>query len=89
MKKLTSVTIAAVAVGLMGSALYISQDQALVSGALGELKFEPVSARSGLIGGPSRFKISQQTLDYLDKLAKGNKQIEVQANGQVRVVAAK
>jgi hypothetical protein len=89
MKKLACVAVAAVAVSLMGAALYISQDQALVSGALGELKFESVAGKPGLIGAPSRYRVTKQTIDFLDKLAKEGKQIEVQPNGQVKIVAAK
>lgn len=89
MKKLACVAVAAVAVSLMGAALYISQDQALVGGALGELKFESVAGKPGLIGAPSRYKVTKQTIEFLDKLAKEGKQIEVQATGQLKIVAAK
>jgi hypothetical protein len=89
MKKLACVAVAAVAVSLMGAAFYISQDQALVGGALGELKFESVAGKPGLIGAPSRFRITKQTIDFLEKLSKEGKQIEVHANGQVKIVATK
>jgi hypothetical protein len=65
MKRVASALLAVVACGLLGANLLISQDAALVGGALATLKFESAPAATKAIGGPPRYKISKATLDYL------------------------
>ena len=67
------------------AATFISQDQALVQGALEGLKFEIVPAKGGLIGGPSRLKITKKTIEHLQKLMQDGKVLEVQPDGAVKV----
>lgn len=88
MKKLLSMLVAVAALGLMGAKL-ITQDEALVSGALRELKFESVPAKAGLVGAPPRLKVTKQTIEFLEKLAKEGKLVEVQGNGALKIVPAK
>jgi hypothetical protein len=86
MKRVASGLLAVVACGLLGANLLISQDAALVGGALATLKFESAPAATKAIGGPPRYKISKATLDYLAQLQKEGKLIEVQNNGAIQVL---
>lgn len=72
------------AAGLMG-AKYITEHEAIVSGALTKLEFESQPAAQGLIGAPPRLKVTQKTIDHLTKLMKENKMIEIQGNGAVEI----
>jgi len=89
MKRLACVLVALAAVSSMGATLLISQSQALVGGALGELKLESVPNKSGLIGAPSRYKVTKESLAFLEKLSKQGQQIEVHANGELKIVDAR
>ncbi len=76
------------AVALLG-ANFITQSEAIVSGALTELKFEPLPGKPGLVGAPPKFKATKETIGYLDKLVKEGKIIEIQANGALNIIDAK
>ncbi len=86
MKRVVSLLVVTAALSSMGAAYWISQDAALVSGALTELKFESVPAESGLIGAPPKLRVSKATIQYLETLLKEGKTIEVQNNGAVKVL---
>ncbi|MEX2112260.1 MAG: hypothetical protein WD845_03700 [Pirellulales bacterium] len=86
MKRVLSLLVVAAALSTMGAAYWISQDAALVSGALTELKFESVRAKSGLIGGPPKFRVTKDTIKYLKTLLNEGKTIEVQNNGAVKIL---
>ena len=85
MKRLATTLVLFAAVTSMG-AYWITQDAALVSGALTELKFEKAPAASGVIGGPVRMRVTKDTLKYLESLLKDGKTVEVQNNGQVKIL---
>jgi beta-lactamase class A len=89
MKKTLSAAIAAVALTLVSANYLITQDEALVSAALGELKFEAVPGKPGIVGAPPKFKVAKQTIQHLDKLHKEGAIIEVQGNGAIKIIAAK
>ena len=88
MKKLLCAAIVFAALTSLGANL-ITQDEALVSGVLAELKFESVPNKTGLIGAPPKFKITKQTLAFLEKLSKEGKVVEIQGNGSLKIVPAK
>jgi len=88
MKKTLGMVVASVAVALMGAKL-ISQDAALVSGALTELKFEMAPGPPGLVGAPPKLKVTKQTIEFLQKLQKEGKVVEVQNNGALKIIEAK
>ena len=88
MKKFLCIAAACGAVALLGANL-ITQSEAIVSGALTELKFEPVPGKPGLVGAPPKFKATKETIDHLDKLAKEGKIIEIQGNGSLKIIDAK
>jgi hypothetical protein len=83
-KRALSAGIAMLAIGFVG-AKFITQDEALVSGALTELKFELQPTKGGLVGAPPRLKVGKQTIDHLQKLMKEGRVIEVQGNGQLKI----
>ncbi len=89
MKKLLCVALAITGMGLMGATSLITQDEALVSGALTELKFEAVPGKPGLVGAPPKFRITKQTIEYLEKLERQGKHIEVQGNGAIKIIEMK
>jgi hypothetical protein len=71
---------------LFTATYYISETQAIVQSGLADLKFESVKQPGGLIGAPSHFKITKQTLEHLRALMKEGKQITVEADGKLVVV---
>jgi hypothetical protein len=87
MKHLATSLVLFAAVASMG-AYWITEDAALVSGALTELKFEKAPNTSGVIGGPVRMRVTKETLKYLESLLKDGKTIEVQNNGAVKILDA-
>jgi hypothetical protein len=89
MKNSLSAAIAVIALTLLGANYLITQDEALVSGALNELKFESVPGKPGVVGAPPKFKVAKQTIQHLEKLQKDGAIIEVQGNGALKIIAAK
>jgi hypothetical protein len=87
MKHLATTLVVAAALASMG-AYWITEDAALVSGALSELKFEKAPGAPGVIGGPVRMRVTKGTLKYLESLLKDGKTIEVQNNGSVKILDA-
>jgi len=86
MKRALSIVAAAGCVMLFGAAYYISETQAIVQSGLTELKFETVKAEGGLIGAPTRMKITKQTIQHLRELMKAGKEVTVAADGKITVV---
>jgi hypothetical protein len=86
-KKLSfgAVLLFAVAVGGVGfgANALVTQIQAAVNSALVELKFEPIEAKGGVIGGPSKFKVTQATLDHLAKVLEDGKTITIDSKGKL------
>ena len=87
MKKYLFAAILLTALTSLGANL-ITQDEALVSGVLAELKFEAVPNTSKLLGAPPKFKVTKHTLDYLEKLSKEGKVVEIQGNGSLKILPA-
>jgi hypothetical protein len=86
MKRFVCLAVAFVVLGLLGAKNLITQDEALVSAGLTMLKFESVPGKPGLVGAPPKFKVTKQTIEFLEKLAKEGKIIEVQGNGSVKII---
>ena len=73
-------------VGVAGANL-ITQDEAKVGGVLQELKLESVKPKDPtIVGAPPRYRVTKATIDYLEKLMKDGKMIEVQGNGSLKIV---
>jgi hypothetical protein len=88
MKTLFVVAVLMGAIGSLGATLLISQDAALVSGALTTLKFETLPGKPDVIGAPPKMRVTKKTLEYLGQLLKDGKTIEVGNDGSVKVVGA-
>jgi hypothetical protein len=73
---------------LLGANL-ISQNAALLSAALTELKLESVPGPPGLVGAPPKFKVTKKTIEYLEKLQKDGTIVEVQNNGSLKILESK
>lgn len=84
MKRFACITLVAAAVGL-GGAMFISQPQAMVSGALTALKLESIPPAGGIVGAPPKFKVSKATVDFIQKLEKDKKTIEIQPDGSLQI----
>ncbi len=89
MKKLASVTVACVAIALLGANNLITQDEALASSVLTALKFKSVAGKPGVVGAPPKFEVTKQTIEHLEKMLKEGKVIEVQGNGSVKIIEGK
>jgi hypothetical protein len=86
MKRALSIAAAAGCVTLLGAAYYISETQAIVQSGLAELKFEAVRSDGGLIGAPTRMKITRRTIQHLDALMKAGKELTVASDGRITIV---
>ncbi|HEX3725971.1 MAG TPA: hypothetical protein VHV08_06995 [Pirellulales bacterium] len=89
MNKILYAVVACAALSLLSANSLITQDEALVSAALASLKFESVPGKPGIVGAPPKFKVTQQTMGFLEKLSKEGKEIEIQGNGSLRIIAIK
>lgn len=58
-----------------------TQNQALVTGVLGELKFEHVPNNPPVMGGPQKYTVTDATIEHITKL-KG-KTLVVESGGEV------
>jgi hypothetical protein len=86
MKKFTYTAVAMLVLGSALGAMFITQDEAKVSGVLTALKLESVPQKDPkLMGAPPQFKVTKATIEYLQKLEKDGKVIEVQGNGELKV----
>jgi hypothetical protein len=85
MRKLAAAVLVCVAVGAAVGAMYITENAGLVSGALQDLKFEQLPGNPKMIGAPPQLKVTKATIEYLQKLQKEGKIVEVQNNGSVVV----
>jgi hypothetical protein len=89
MKRLICTIAVLACVTLFSAAYYISETQAIVQDGLAELKFEVVKQEGGLIGAPTRLKITPATLQHLRGLMKEGKEISIAADGKITVVEGK
>ncbi len=74
-----------IVVGASLGAMFITQNAGLVGAALTELKFEEQPGDPKLVGAPPKFKVTKATIDFLQKLQKDGKTVEVQNDGSVKV----
>lgn len=65
------------------TAYAITEAQSHVIPALEALKLKPV--KSEVIGGPQKFKVTKETLDFLNKAMKDGKSIVVEGDGSIKV----
>jgi hypothetical protein len=87
MKTRSTLLLAAIAIALMGANL-ISQNAAMMSAALTQLKLEAIPGPPGLVGAPPKFKVTRKTIEYLEKLEKTGAIVQVENNGSVKIVEA-
>jgi hypothetical protein len=76
--------VAVLAVASMG-AYFATQKEATVMGALEELKYEHKPDPGGKIGGPADFRVTEDTIKFLEKLHKDGSTIIVNAEGKVEI----
>ncbi|HUY89038.1 MAG TPA: hypothetical protein VMV10_09910 [Pirellulales bacterium] len=81
MRMLASCVVAIAAIGSMG-AYFSTEDESTVMGALEALKYEHVPNQDN-IGGPADFKVTEETIDYLESLRKDGKTVTVDSEGTV------
>jgi hypothetical protein len=84
MKRVAMILLIGLITASLGANL-ITQNEALVSAALKELRFESQPTKGGVVGAPPRFRVTKQTIEHLDKLMKDGKAIEIQANGELKI----
>jgi hypothetical protein len=83
MKRFSLIAVACLALTFTGAKLLITEAQSYVVGALDELKFEPIPAAGGVVGGPQRYRITQNTINHLRNAANSGKTITVQNDGSI------
>jgi hypothetical protein len=66
-------------------ALFITENAGLVGAALTSLKFESLPGNPNLVGAPPQFKVTKATIEFLQKIQKDGKTIEVQNDGSIKV----
>jgi len=81
MSKRTAVATAVLALCLTGAKLLITENQAIVSGALDGLKFEFDPPPSGVVGAPPVFQATKKTLQYLE-----GKKFQIQGDGTIKEI---
>jgi len=74
-----------IGVGASLGAMFITENAGLVSAALKDLKFEEQPGNPKLIGAPPQINVTKATIDYLQKLQKDGKTIEVQNDGSLKI----
>lgn len=77
---------AAVVIGLFCSmGAFITQHQAVATAALSELKLKMLPAEEGLVGGPTTYEVTDETIEYLESLKEDGKKIVVESSGKVTI----
>ena len=85
MKRFASYVIFFLVLGISLGAMFITQDAGLVGAALKELKFEPLPGNPKMVGAPPQFTVTKATIDFLQKVQKDGKTIEVQNDGSIKL----
>ena len=85
MKKFACLTVVLLIVGSSVGAMFITENAGLVGGALAELKFEALPGNPKMVGAPPQFKVTKATIEFLQKLQKDGKVVEVGNDGAVKV----
>jgi hypothetical protein len=89
MHRIAAFLVLVAAFAALGVRALITEDEALVSSVLKELKFESAPNKPNVIGAPPRLVVTKKTLAHLEQLMKQNQTIEVQPNGTLKIVPAK
>lgn len=84
MRRLAIALVLVAAAGSL-SAMYITEHQAVVQGALEKLGFEAEPPPRGLVGAPPRLKVTAKTIEQLQKLLADKKVIEIQGTGELAI----
>jgi hypothetical protein len=63
----------------------MTQDQGKVSPVLVALHLEELPAPPHICGAPPKFKVTQETVDYLTQLKDDEKTVVVQGNGDIEI----
>ncbi len=85
MKKVAAAMVVLLIVGASVGAMLITENAGLVGAALTELKFEAIPGNPKLIGAPPNFNVTKATIEYLQKLLKDGKIVEVQNDGALKI----
>jgi hypothetical protein len=72
-------------IGFSLGSMFITEHAGLVSAALVELKFEAQPGNPKMIGAPPQLKVTKTTIDYLMKLQKDGKIVEVENDGSLKI----
>ena len=81
---ITSATLICLSATAIGANLnLITEAQSFVTGALDDLKFELVPSR--VVGGPQKYRVTQATVNHLQKLMKENRSVVVENNGSIKI----
>ena len=85
MKKVAWIFLLLVALGTSVGAMFITENAGLLSAALKDLKFEALPGNPKMVGAPPQFKVTNDPLDFLKKLEKDGKVIEIENDGSVKI----
>jgi phage terminase large subunit-like protein len=86
MKKIVCIAVVFAAVVASAGAMYISQDAAKTGSILTQLKLQPIPGKPGVMGAPEQYKITDETIKYLQQMQKDGKVVEVQSNGEIKIL---
>lgn len=83
-----SIILSAILVGSCATAIganfsLITEAQSYVTGALDSLRFEIVP--SGVVGGPQKYRVTQATVNHMQKLMRENRSVIVQNDGSIKI----
>lgn len=81
MHKQIAAATAVLALCLTGAKLLITENQAIVSGALDGLEFEFDPPPSGVVGAPPVFKATKKTLQFLE-----GRRFQIQGDGTIKEI---
>ena len=85
LRRLSLEMVVILAIGFSLGAMFITEHAGLVSAALTELKFEAQPGNPKLIGAPPQLKATKATIDYLQKLQRDGKIVEVENDGSLKI----
>ena len=81
---ITSAILVCISATAIGANLnLITEAQSYVSGALDNLKFELLP--SGVVGGPQKYRVTQATVNHMQKLMRENRSVIVQNDGSIKI----
>lgn len=86
MKKLAALSVAFVLLSA-GVVLAITESQAAVAPVLQELKMKPIPSK--VLGGPQKYEITDETIEFLTKAKKSGKVVVLKSDGSIELVKGK